>query len=552
MAVGGCEKNSARTTWDDVGRPTAAVAANRAAAASLRAPDVLAHVPADTPFVFAALEPLPRGYFERVCRELCPVLAASLGRSAAPPPGLGVPHQTVLGELIAALTGPDDLGIGATPRWVLYGLGTAAVFRIEVRDPVALAAALDRLGGGGAVTRSRGSQRYWHHEQVDRAIFAAIVGRELVVAYGGTEAIDSALPLLLADSPPVASMADGAALVQLAATHGFAGYGVGYIDVAALIALPAAEPAEEPAEEPSLCRRVLERGAAAFPRIVFGFDELVDKRLSLTVMLEAEPSLAGRLQRGAISWAPLTTRVANRPLAVLGLGAERAVMEPLLADLRVWAAGASAACDESWALAGLDRLVSFSPTGELADRGADLGTVEAFGAVALVQSSRVRGGLPQATDGYVVIGTARPAPLLRALQQALPGLEGPELVADGSYRKLQLGPRIAATLASPVEVGGRSDRVVISASRAMRTRAEASSDATAAPSPLLIVAVELAKVQKMVESWLSIAVAFGGATDGVRTLLEVSRVTQRLFSLGAVSVHATSVGLAIVTRLDLR
>jgi hypothetical protein len=46
--------------------------------------------------------------------------------------------------------------------------------------------------------------------------------------------------------------------------------------------------------------------------------------------------------------------------------------------------------------------------------------------------------------------------------------------------------------------------------------------------------------------------ALGGATPGSRTLLEHARVHQRLFSLAAVSLHASGGGLTIVTRLDLR
>ncbi|HUH04609.1 MAG TPA: hypothetical protein VML75_21580 [Kofleriaceae bacterium] len=587
VATAACEKNAARTTWDEVGRPAVAVAANRATAAELRALPLLAHVPADTPFVFAAFEPLPRGYLERVCHELCPVLAEGLGRagSSPPPPGWNISHQTVIADVLAALAGTGDIGLEASPRWVLYGLGALPVLRLEVRDPVALGAAIVRAGGRGATLQQQGAQRYWHHRSLDRSIVAGIIGRELVVSYGTSEAIALALPTLFGGHVLGPSMADGQALRDVAATHGFAGYGVGFLDTGRLLELraeeglageitraqgreatagwtffdpAAADPPEPAPPTPSPaavrqtpCHVALARGAAVFPRVVFGFDELVAKRLAFTVMLEAEPGLAARLPRAAVSWPSVSTRVANRPLAVLGGAADPALIAPLLADLRAWVGGTSAACEPWWWLAALAPAVALDP-GEVPGLGEAFSQAGVFGAVAVVQSSRVRGGLPHATEGYVVLGTSRPGPVLAAMQRGLPGTDGPAWLADGSYRTLSIGSRAASMLDAPIEVGGGGERVVLSAGSGMRTRAEASSAGSAIPSPLVLLVVELGKVQRLIESWLSIAAAFGGTAGNSRLLLELSRAQQRLFSLAAASLHATSAGLAVVIRLDLR
>lgn len=579
IALVSCEKGASRTTWDEVGRPAAAVTANRAAAPGLRAPSLLAHVPADTPFVLAALDQLPPGYLTRVCDEMCPVLARLLGADS--PAGIVI-------DLIAR----GELGLAAATRWVVYGLGTLPVARIDVSDPVATSAAVARLLGAATEVEPSSAQRYWHRRDGGTSIVAGLIDRELVVAVGATPAVELALPIVFGKQPLGASMADGAALRELAAVHGFAGYGVGFVAPQRMIDLQFAdgqgiageitramtrarsgsegfafyEPADlappladpPPTSDPPLtatqqaCRAALTRGAVTFPRIAFGFDELVAKRLSFTIVLEAESALAKRFDRAAVAWPALSTRVANRPLAMVGAAAERAVIEPLLADLRAWIAGTSAACEPWWVLELLVSVLELGPSRLPGAVGDDLMEAGVFGAVATVQSSRIRGGLPQGTDGYVVLGASRPAPVLAALQRGLPGAEGPAWLADGTSHSLALGPRATSMLAAPVEVGGSGDRVVLSAGRSMRARAEAASASPATRSPLLLVVFEVGKAQRMIESWLSIAVAFGGGGDSGHALLELSRAQQRLFGLGAVSIHATPRGLEIVTRLDLR
>src|SRR5215470_678633 len=88
---------------------------------------LLANVPADTPYVLATLEPLPRAYMEATLARA----RADLHRSIARLQTIGLEGQGL--KLLAAVfaeiepdlsvDGMTRLGFGASPRSVFYGIG---------------------------------------------------------------------------------------------------------------------------------------------------------------------------------------------------------------------------------------------------------------------------------------------------------------------------------------------------------------------------------------------------------------------------------------------
>ncbi len=236
LAVTACKKDSDKLTWEETGRPPV-VEHNKQRAASLEAPPMFAHIPADTPYVFAAFEPIPGAYWSHVCEKLCPSwnkafaeLATVGGGNAT---GLKV-VRAVLEELAGNMSGDGlrKLGISTTPRFAIYGLGPMPVFRIEIADAAALRATLDRIekkAGVSIPTKRMGGQEFWRG---DGGTFAAgIVGKELVLTFGHARAVDLALPILFGGAKLDKTMADGSALKKLAGQYGYAAYGLGYVDV---------------------------------------------------------------------------------------------------------------------------------------------------------------------------------------------------------------------------------------------------------------------------------------------------------------------------------
>ncbi|HTM20302.1 MAG TPA: molybdopterin cofactor-binding domain-containing protein, partial [Kofleriaceae bacterium] len=246
-APAACKKNKKdpEVTWDETDRPSA-VEQNKAAAGNLTAPAMFAQIPADTPYVFASFVPIPGAYWKRTCEEMCPPLQKMIA-SASAEASKGTSLQArlaaaVLGELNGNLSGDGlrRLGLSTDPRFAVYGLGPIPVIRIEVADPAALTATIGRIeqkAGMTLPTRSAGAQKYWYGGDSDSVVAAGLVGKELVITMGPPRAVDRAVAFLFGgEKLPGPTMADGAELRKLAATYGFAGYGLGYVDFKRLAA----------------------------------------------------------------------------------------------------------------------------------------------------------------------------------------------------------------------------------------------------------------------------------------------------------------------------
>ncbi len=142
---------------------------------ALPQPDYLKYIPADTPFLFAALGPLPADY---AAREYVSRLAAyervrpAVERLRKRRPkemrrlGFLVRLQVaLLGELGGTVSPEKLAAIGMNPSTVgvLYGLGMNPVVRIRLSDPARFAAVLDRMARRlQPIERAAlGSQRYY-------------------------------------------------------------------------------------------------------------------------------------------------------------------------------------------------------------------------------------------------------------------------------------------------------------------------------------------------------------------------------------------------------
>ncbi len=248
----GCEKDEKKLTWEETDRPPS-VEQNKKNAAKLQAPPMFASIPADTPYVFAAFEPIPYSYWKHVCDEMCPAAEKFLGHLAELTDRMGIGAEAglvkaVISELRGNMSaeGLRKLGFSTDPVFAVYGLGPLPVARIQIGDAKALAATIARVEGKAGLklpTKKLGSQEYWLATIGHVRIAIAIVGKELVVTGGPERAVERALPILFGQEKLAKTMADGAALKKLAGEYGFASYGLGYIDLARLVDQLTGDPA---------------------------------------------------------------------------------------------------------------------------------------------------------------------------------------------------------------------------------------------------------------------------------------------------------------------
>jgi len=555
---GACSKDKTKgSAWEQLGR-SPAVEKNRAAAASIKSPPMLAQVPADTPYVFALLEPIPQAYWSRTCDAMCAPLEKLLasGTTLSGQRKGDRLIRAIAGEIVGKLSkdGLASLGLSAKMRMVIYGLGTLPVMRAELADAKAFAATIARIEKNSGTTfpqRTLTGQPkptpFYYTSGAGEALAIGVVDKELVATFGRIGAVEAELPVLFGGQPvPGPTMADGAALKKIAADYGFAGYGVGYVDFHKLIEasyptpMPVAPPAGAPAtaagapstDPQATCRAALERGAAVFPRMVFGYDEISAKRAWMSSVLEADRDTAAALKAAQLSVPGVTSRMPQGALLVLGGAVDRGKLTPLYHRAMAWANETSSACGGG----ALDDLQGgFANLGMAG--GLDFDDVS--GGVLALMSIDFSGGMPQSASGFAIIGVKDAGSFLQSLGMLLGDSAG-KVKADGKFHTVDLGP-VASFVKSPVKIAGKDGAVVIAAGDKARATAEDATRGPASPSPFLVLAYDVGKLQSMMGSIMQ-------ATPELAALIKAEG---KLLGPAIFTVQPQPNGLGITARLDL-
>jgi hypothetical protein len=278
------------------------------------AAELLRDVPADTPYLFATLEPLPREYLERTLvrgRE-------SLQNAVLKLDALGARGHGQLRLLVAfaeelgpemSVAGLERIGIGAGPRSVFYGIGLLPALRVEIKDPAALAAFLERVmaRGGGPAAQVGPHGKHWDFAFGGWTATIAVTGRELLATTAPAELLPQVLARLHGETHDGPSLDQTSTVGELFASYGFRSKSfIGYIDFARLAAALTDERraldrqvlvrlgfANQPVTQ--VCRDEVAGLVAHVPRMVLGFDELTGGRTRGTLTFEVDPGLAREL-----------------------------------------------------------------------------------------------------------------------------------------------------------------------------------------------------------------------------------------------------------------
>ena len=387
-------------------------------------PDFLRRVPADTPFAFAALAPMPAAYFDREylsrVRAYQPLVEAFARLRQEKPDRfarLTVPHR--LGAALAAELGDrrpaealEAAGLDRAPRWILYGAGASPVVRVELRDRERAAAALDRVLGWLSVRERRGpgGVRYRAVDEGGRRWVFAIAGDELVVAILSVERFDAELAIALPAREPAGSLASERTLERVAGDIGAAAWSLGYVDTVRLVAQAAGKLS-------SACGEELGALASLVPRVSFGARRASDRQVHMVSLVELRRDVAAAVEamRGEMPGPEPDTQV---PAALtIGLAIDVAQAAQVLDDAFDRINARPYGCD---ALAGLNRLAR--------EQGSNLGWIGAspFGKVdgitaLLFAGDDPTGAAPRApAGGVVLLGADQPAALLQSIAGVLP------------------------------------------------------------------------------------------------------------------------------------
>ncbi len=289
--------------------------------------DPLDFVPADTPYVFANLEPIPDAVAERYLAlggAAIPQWRGQLARSIKLLE-IGKDEDSVriikwmraLDVELATHTDQKSLlqamGInGWQTKAAIYGVGLAPVMRISLADPAKLVALVERLEASAGEKLPRfihpGITQGWSLDVPDAPIVGvfAIVENHLVATLlprDQSAATDELLGLVR----PKRVLSQSADIAKLNAQAGFTPYGSGYIDTAKLLdqfrqpatpletAFLAVLKKEKP-QIPAECASDVNAIVAAFPRAIGGYTTLDGKRIEALGRIETSTAIAQALE----------------------------------------------------------------------------------------------------------------------------------------------------------------------------------------------------------------------------------------------------------------
>jgi hypothetical protein len=326
--------------------------------------DLLRYVPDDSPYAFVANHHLPDGLRERLAdhaaRELSlqrAVFQDVLRRADDAPDAIDRPPEfegilRVVDAILMEFEGRDsaaamrELGLEPSPRAVYFGLGLLPAARIEIADADALEAMLDRIEARGGLSARRGDHAGQGYRRIDLGrvdLVLAVTPDELIVGLLADSLFERDLPLLLGQEPPGKSLAADGRMADLEARHGLTGYGIGFVDLEAIVATLLGRVDGRSAETfralggtlaqiPDGCAGLVEGLVGGMPRVAVGISEANAQRLAIRGVWEVAPAVGNHLARLA---APVPgVGIPNDGMLSLGLGLDlpqvRTAIEVLL------------------------------------------------------------------------------------------------------------------------------------------------------------------------------------------------------------------------------
>lgn len=295
---------------------------------------LLAHVPADTPYVLANLEFQPEEVTDAFIERFQPVIELITRQTVKfnADYASGRYEDNMLANLAAAVLeemggsingdGLESLGISLQSHHAVYGMGIFPVFRFEVGNATALRQALARIEtkvGFVLPVKELNGATYWRitEDNMPVGLYIAILDQQLAVSLFPVSAEDTMLAAFLGQEMPVQSLASTNALAIMNSQKGYTGYGSGMVDlqkIADELLTPESETysyfgANSPFDPASLDETCVAEARAMIanaPRMTFGTTKLTTSEWAVSYQLELESVLAAALS-GLVSDTPVAT-----------------------------------------------------------------------------------------------------------------------------------------------------------------------------------------------------------------------------------------------------
>jgi len=284
---------------------------------------LLAYVPADTAYVFAALEPAPEEITDAYIERFQPVFDVMSGAitqfqaeyAAGDFEGDQQARfaQALLDELGGELNSEnlEKLGISMQAHHAFYAMGVFPVIRLGLSDSQAFRDAIDRIEaemGFEIPEKNLNGTNYWSISEsyMPVGVYIAILDQQLAISAFPISAEADLLATFLGQEMPVQSMASSNALSVMNAKKGYTGYGSGMLDLQKLTsemldpnsathAYLGPNTDFDLTSLDAVCVEEIESIVARTPRMTAGTTVLSANEIGMRYELEIENSLASGL-----------------------------------------------------------------------------------------------------------------------------------------------------------------------------------------------------------------------------------------------------------------
>jgi len=474
------------------------------------APAILTHVPADSPYLVASLEPISdqlrarmlHGFEKRIV-QLRKTLEDLRGKPELAPwvrAGLALLDEV---KGTDATTVWRSLGLDPKGRFALYGLSIWPVVRLEIADPARLRKVIEHVtsaAGAAPKQATLDGHPYWSVPLKEVTLVAAVTEHEAVVALLPSRAVEASLPLVIGTKLPAQPLASTTKVPELLGRHRLLGYMLAYLDTHnALDILTATAQNELDAPLHALtgpisaaCRADGERLAAIAPRWVFGYRQFDETGFDAVGVIETPASVNTALAKLHAAVPGVSARPAGQPLLSLGTA-----FRP--DDLVAWLRGvAKQLHDQPFAC---PQLAELNRAGdELAGKLATplppvMRGVQGFSLV--IDDATI---MPPEVAGHLLISGDLVADFLSTVAAAVPAIAGIPVARDGKPVALPL-KQLGIPLSS-AHIAMTPNRLVVSAGVDSAQRASAQLAAPAPKSsPLFAMSFDLPRFQKLLASF---------------------------------------------------
>jgi len=291
------------------------------AAVSASDSGLLRYVPADTPYIFAMVEPLPDDIADKfepklelmlaAYRDLLQVIVETSASNDNDMEGLPMEAAAVVEELSGLLSveGLRNAGIDRHSTMVFYGSGLLPVLRMTVSDGDLLEAAIARIEEKAKDNMSVATvsgQEYRFAGDEKGQLIIAVIEDEFVLSIVPTNLSEDLLKSVLGLTLPASSIADTGELQQIIDDNGYVHHSLGLIDIERIVATFLDDQSGVNAELLALmeydgselddvCRAEIRAMAGIVPRIVTGYTEISVEQFISNTIVEVRSDIAAGL-----------------------------------------------------------------------------------------------------------------------------------------------------------------------------------------------------------------------------------------------------------------